>query len=70
MDSNLFEIVDPDSSITMIDVLTSSLTSGQTVTLDGALFPMKTCESLKAKLEEKGIKLEVNTESRPLFDSD
>ena len=52
----------------LAEIIAESLNEGETVTLDGAVFPIKTCEALRQKLDEKKIKLTINLGDKPLMD--
>ncbi len=54
--------------MTLSEILIKKLESEDTVTLDGSLFPIKTCDNLREKLSKHNIKLKVNLESECIFD--
>ncbi len=60
VDQSLFDIQDPDSPLSLTDILNQTLNKDDTVALDGAIFPIKQCESLKTRLNEKKIKVDIN----------
>ena len=54
--------------MTLSDILVKNLYANETVTLDGSLFPIKTCENLRDKLAKHNITLKVNLDSQCVFD--
>ncbi len=68
IDKKLFDIQDPDSPVTLTDILNETLGSHDTVSLDGAIFPIKQCEALKTRLSDKNIKVDINLEDRLIMD--
>ncbi len=68
IDKELFDIQDPDSPVTLTDILNETLGAHDTVSLDGAIFPIKQCEALKARLSDKNIKVDINLEDRLIMD--
>jgi hypothetical protein len=44
----------------LTQLLSDTLSEQATVALDGAVFPISTCEALREKLGAKQIKLEIN----------
>ena len=68
IDKALFDIQDPDSPVTLTDLLNQTLSPNDTVSLDGAIFPIKQCEVLKTKLSEKKIKVDINLGDKLIMD--